>query len=149
MMTAMIMRDSLMLLITAHLFNQLAQREMLHINTMTNRGKQSITVGHSMRPAGEKRETKNTRHSCHSVTVLEVRLRPETWSNKIHRPTQTIMKICINTGQFSYSQLKVAATENIINRKSKEKRRHSAAHTVWLTGDPSQVQCRNFPAIST
>lgn len=44
MVMAMIMRESWMLLITARLFNQLAQRET-HEHSLTNRGEESIPAG--------------------------------------------------------------------------------------------------------
>ncbi len=44
MVMAMIMRESWMLLITARLFNHLAQRET-HEHSLTNRGEESIPAG--------------------------------------------------------------------------------------------------------
>lgn len=146
---AMIMRDSLMLLITARLFNQLAQREMQHINTHWQIGrKEALQLG-TAQDREEKREEKNTVDSCHNVTSQEVRLHPQMSKNETHKPTQTIQNICISVCQFSYSQLKVEATKNKHNQQEipeKKKMSQQSLHCLtdrWSFGGAVQKHLSN------
>ena len=79
MMMATTMGESWMLLITAHLFNQLVQRET---HSLTNRGKERIPTGKKRWHATVRREEKND--SSHNRTDLEISLHPVKCDQKKH-----------------------------------------------------------------
>lgn len=114
MMMATTMGESWMLLITAHLFNQLVQRET---HSLTNRGKERIPTGKKRWHATVRREEKND--SSHNRTDLEISLHPVKCDQKKHTDQH---KQSISISNFCTFHL---------NRKSKEKKPITVQSTLF------------------